>query len=317
MIGIVLGACLGAWASLAGTGSDLGTWFIYDHAPDAPGRPFGLCQVIGDDQWFEVLPLSQRPIAMAIDGMTIWILAPSQGGQGLYTLRLERKAASGFLEAHTPGAARLVATLDSTAPSPQLAASGEGPVVAWHDKGTLHLRRCVGGSWEALPALACRDSAQIAGVAGVLHVCDDDHAWRLEGEQWQTVATLLPGHRVWDLLARGTWPVLVREDAGDILVEGVQQGRVIPIVRLQRPQGRWGVLQAGSGLVLLGIESGGGVTARSIAWPSGDVGDPIVLGETHGTTGSPWLALATAMMFACLGLMALSARRGATRTGKS
>ncbi|MDP7009566.1 MAG: hypothetical protein QGI78_08360 [Phycisphaerales bacterium] len=281
MIASVLASLLVA-QQLVSTSNNVGVWFVHDRPPGSTGALYEICQRIDESNYQVVIPLSKRPIALAVHDTTLWFV----GGETppvLYRARLHENRATGDLRTDPRGRASAVTTIDIEGRVQDLIILNNDPVLVVEQDGLQcysldgkpitpkvhgHIGAC--STQEEKLRLALQEEQQIT-----VHTYQD-HAWNV-GDQFSIDGKLQ------DFFTFDDWPVVISSKNGVVSFIGVQQGTPVTFATFPEPAGRWAVVGHDSGIQVIGVERNGTTTAMEIGWPSGQVSSPRVLTKQYGS----------------------------------
>lgn len=296
MIAFLIAGIL-ATQPLMATGNERGVWFVRDAEPGTLGPRHELCFLLDQDKYQVVLPLSNRPTALAIHNQTLWFVGDSQHPV-LYRARLIENQTTGDLQTVPSGKATAVTSLPIVGEIQDIVFLDTEPIVVVEHEGTQCVGidgvpitpRLVGGGWhitvlgDALVAVMSDETNTIVRVF-------EDGAWKETGRY------NIEG-RVHDFIVHDAWPILVTTKDNAIQLVGLQQNESVNIASFPNISGRWAVV-AGGGLHAIGVERNGTITAFDIGWPSGTTSETIVLVEQHKSIAALEIVLlvATTCMF--------------------
>ncbi len=307
---LLLAVMAAAPLPLPATTSRNGVYFVNDHPPGESGPPHALSALVGEEAWTAIMPLEHRPAAIASAGNQLWFADIHGGSADIYLMRLGST---------TPLRSRMVATIAVGSGGIDLTTVDGNLVVATFEEG-LHLQSLIGGQWSDMPTPPVLGNAHLNTLAGAPVVAEEVggsvRLWHWNDDTWIAGGEYAVEGHLRDLVIRDAWPLLLMEEGNTTTLIALQQDGGVDLAAWTTPPGRWAVLPTQRGLLLLGVERRGRVTATPIGWPSGDVGEAHELDETTNSPGSLLTVISTALMVAAVLAMMLTFRRGGQRGKK-
>ena len=255
--------------------------------------------------------LDARPFAIAATADRLLLAMPQLEGGGtsldLIGLRVRRNPAMGSYFDQPLDAWEVLANIPEESPLAGLEfTTGETPLVlllpekrvsagVQRSGGNeaerappLHTRllRQVGFQWaplelpEALHSLEEQYLLPNAGLAeaSILAAADDGTAelHRLQDGVWTSSALEMPFAMIKRVVRIGDHLALAATDGSDGLKIFVERGQsLLPVTRIETPEGAWGLAAAGESILLLSVLDDGESTVRSIDPMQGVVGEPL------------------------------------------
>ena len=287
---------------LMATGNDLGVWFIRDTAPGSIGATHELCFQINNDKYQVVLPLSKRPVALAIHDQTLWFVGENESPI-LYRARLVQDKATGSFSTSPSERANAVAQLAFEGKIKDIVFLDDDPILVIENDGVQCFS--VGGS-SVTPLLHGEGNhVAVLGNSLIAVVVDDPQSvttYTYQGDGWELGAKYEFEGNIHDLIVHDGWPLLVTSVEEGVKIVGLQQTEIANIAAFPMLSGRWAIVSS-NGLHAIGVERNSTTTFFDIGWPSGKTSKPIQLTEFYGTVGLVELTVMVLTTVICIIMM--------------